>query len=125
MSRMVAVASRLVGGCAVGVEFDDVAVGVSDEDRGHVAEAERTGDRNIIPGHECPGVVECTDGERNVGDSGMFLFHVHEDVRPLRYGCGAEQIEDDAVCVAHDHGMPVCEARILDERESKGFVKRD
>ena len=104
---------------AVAVEFDDISVGVPNEEGGHAAEREGAGDLYFTLFQKRTGRRKRPNRQSDVCIARMFFGHVHQDVRARRRIRRTEQVQYDTARVSHDDRVSVFEPHVGNELESE------
>lgn len=104
-------------------QLEHIAIGIANEDRLSPAELAPPGDCNAVGLDEGFRVLRRRHLDRDVGDAGILLRLIHQDVLA---GLGVrrpQQVDIDAARVKHDQGMPLVKAAIGDELEAQTFIE--
>ena len=72
----------------------------------------------VLLGEELLGGVDGCDLERDMGNAGILLANIHENVLVIRHVGGAEQVKNHPGRMLHDNGMALLEADVGESLEA-------
>jgi hypothetical protein len=106
-------------------QLDHVPVGVADEDRADALETVAAGDGHAQAFEQCLGLLDGVDMQRDMGVTGIFVVHIHQDIfighRPRR----SQQVKHQPAGMPHDGRVAVLEAGIGHQLVTEPFIEGD